>query len=150
MQMYFWSGLNAYRSVNSGDDASILFHEYTHGLSGRLVVDADGVQALGSWQAGAMGEGWSDFYAKDYLVQKGLETDGPRPARSTWAPTWTPRRTRPATPGSTARSDPTCPGGGYTYGDFAVRRARRSTTTARSGRRRCGTCGPRWPRRTTR
>ena len=68
MQMYLWGG--THRAMNGGDDASILFHEYTHGLTNRLVVDADGAGALNSAQAGAMGEGWSDWYAKDFLVKE--------------------------------------------------------------------------------
>jgi extracellular elastinolytic metalloproteinase len=68
MQMYLWSPpFGGYDGVN---DAATVFHEYTHGLSGRLVTDAGGYEALGSAQAGAMSEGWSDFYALDYLVQK--------------------------------------------------------------------------------
>ena len=47
-----------------------MYHEYTHGLSNRLVVDADGNSTLNSIQAGAMGEAWSDCYAMDYLVNQ--------------------------------------------------------------------------------
>ena len=61
----------------SGDDAATVWHEYTHGLSNRLVVDEDGVGALNSAHAGAMGEAWSDWYAEDLLVREGLETDDP-------------------------------------------------------------------------
>ena len=61
----------------SGDDAGTVWHEYTHGLSNRLVVDEDGVGALNSAHAGAMGEAWSDWYAEDLLVREGLETDDP-------------------------------------------------------------------------
>ena len=53
-------------------------HEYTHGLSNRLVVDAGGNSTLISLQAGAMGEAWSDYYALDYLVTKGMVTDTAR------------------------------------------------------------------------
>ena len=35
MQMYLWRG-PSFRAINGGDDASILYHEYTHGLSNRL------------------------------------------------------------------------------------------------------------------
>jgi extracellular elastinolytic metalloproteinase len=56
-------------------DASVEYHEYTHGLSNRLVVDADGNEALDTIQAGSMGEAWSDYYAMDYLVQKGFLKD---------------------------------------------------------------------------
>ncbi|HEX6026779.1 MAG TPA: M36 family metallopeptidase, partial [Solirubrobacter sp.] len=33
MQMYLWSAAAGFRDANSGDDAAIVFHEYTHGLS---------------------------------------------------------------------------------------------------------------------
>ena len=57
--------------TNVGDEADTVYHEYTHGLSNRLVVDADGRSTLGGVQAGAMGEAWSDWYAMDYLVGQG-------------------------------------------------------------------------------
>jgi extracellular elastinolytic metalloproteinase len=63
--------------TNVGDEADTVYHEYTHGLSNRLVVDADGNSTLGPVQAGSMGEAWSDWYAMDYLVAKKLETDDP-------------------------------------------------------------------------
>ena len=66
MQMYLWR--SPFRNVSSGSDAAVLYHEYTHGLSNRLVIDADGIGALNTAQAGAMGEGWSDWYAQDFLV----------------------------------------------------------------------------------
>ena len=120
MQMYFWSGTHSYRSVNSGDDASILFHEYTHGLSGRLVVDADGVQALGSWQAGAMGEGWSDFYAKDYLVSRGYETDTATAGEIDMGAYMDAKAHSTRNAGLDCPVGSSCFGGGYTYGDFAA------------------------------
>ncbi|HEY6886251.1 MAG TPA: M36 family metallopeptidase, partial [Solirubrobacter sp.] len=74
MQMYLWS--SPFRRVSSGSDAAVLYHEYTHGLSNRLVTDADGYGALNSAQAGAMGEAWSDWYAQDFIVDQfpGLDT----------------------------------------------------------------------------
>ena len=60
---------------NSGDEADIVYHEYGHGLSNRLVVDALGNSTLGNIQAGAMGEAWSDWYAMDFLVNEGLFRD---------------------------------------------------------------------------
>ncbi len=76
MQMYLMHGMPpAGGDVNSGDDASVIFHEYSHGLSNRLVLDNDGSPALGTKQSRAMGEGWGDFYAMDYLVQKGFDAD---------------------------------------------------------------------------
>ncbi len=91
MQMYLWNdpltniiagpGSDPYIQSNGADEADIVFHEYTHGLSNRLVVDANGVSTLGNIQAGAMGEAWSDWYAMDYLVNRGLFTDTAAPGQ---------------------------------------------------------------------
>ena len=64
---------------NCGDEADIVYHEYTHGLSNRLVVDANGISTLGDIQAGSMGEAWSDWYAMDFLVNEGFVKDTDRP-----------------------------------------------------------------------
>src|SRR5207253_8942864 len=59
MQMYLFpgGGMNAGSPiVNGGDDASVIYHEYTHGLSHRLVRLANGLPALNSFQSNAMGE----------------------------------------------------------------------------------------------
>ena len=137
------------RNTNAGDDASIVYHEYTHGLSGRLITDAAGAGALNSPQAGAMGEGWSDCYAKDFLNPADTAASGEihmgeyagrasASRRSTAPSARRPRRARrraarrrapAASPtATTGRSGSTSP---------------RSTPTARSGRRRCGTSGAR-------
>jgi uncharacterized repeat protein (TIGR01451 family) len=56
--MFIWDGPNPARD---GDiDADVIFHESTHGTSGRLVGGGVGISAL---QTAGMGEGWSDFYA---------------------------------------------------------------------------------------
>jgi hypothetical protein len=60
-------------------DPSVLYHEYTHGLSNRLVIDANGNSTLNDIQAGAMGEAWSDYYAMDYLVFHHLLKDTKKP-----------------------------------------------------------------------
>jgi hypothetical protein len=57
--------------VDGDNDVSVIQHEYTHGMSTRMV---GGGEALGGEQAGAMGEGWSDFYALNHLFDAGLET----------------------------------------------------------------------------
>ena len=44
-------------NISSGSDAAILYHEYTHGLSNRLVTDADGYGALNSAAGGRDGGG---------------------------------------------------------------------------------------------
>lgn len=82
MQMYLqhtphtsYPGGDPFSPTNVGDEADTVYHEYTHGLSGRLNVDVDGRSTLGDVQAGAMGEAWSDWYAMDYLVKQGLQRD---------------------------------------------------------------------------
>ncbi|HEX5218762.1 MAG TPA: M36 family metallopeptidase [Verrucomicrobiae bacterium] len=71
MQMYIFSGPNPRRD---GDfDAEIVFHEYTHGLSWRLV---GGGQGLGTSQSDGMGEGWSDFYGLALLSEPGDDVNG--------------------------------------------------------------------------
>lgn len=64
-------------SSDAGVDAMIVYHEYTHGLSHRLVTTPDGEPALWSWQAASMGEAWSDWYALDLLDAEGYAGDGP-------------------------------------------------------------------------
>jgi extracellular elastinolytic metalloproteinase len=134
MQMYlFFNGQfsdgsdSPFRDVNGGDDASVVYHEYTHGLSNRLVTDADGAGALNSAQAGAMGEAWSDWYAKDFLNDEGFQPDtaadgevdmgayvDATPHQIRTQPLDCPvDSTSPACPGT-----PTAGAGGYTYGDF--------------------------------
>jgi hypothetical protein len=78
MQMYLFTSFTGNITtdptpdVNGGDDAAVVYHEYTHGLSSRLITYADGWAALDSFQSGAMGEGWSDWYAMDFLVDEGF------------------------------------------------------------------------------
>ena len=62
MQMYLWTGPN-----RDGDlDFDIVIHEYTHGLSNRLVGGPDNADCLGTplvGESGGMGEGWGDWFA---------------------------------------------------------------------------------------
>jgi len=73
MQMYLFKGRagSPVPDVNSGDDASVVYHEYTHGLTNRLVTDTDGFGALRRSQSRAMDEGWADWFAMDFLVREG-------------------------------------------------------------------------------
>nr|WP_246355363.1 M36 family metallopeptidase [Nocardioides ungokensis] len=114
--------------TNVGDEADTVYHEYTHGLSNRLVVDPSGASTLGGVQAGAMGEAWSDWYAMDYLVHRGLQEDRPGKVDVTLfqydGAGVALDRTEPldCTVGS---ASPRCNGGetghtgGYTYADYA-------------------------------
>ncbi|MEU3343012.1 M36 family metallopeptidase [Streptomyces sp. NPDC006668] len=119
---------SVYPSGNFGDVAFIVYHEYTHGLSNRLVIDANGVSTLTGQQGGAMGEAWSDWYAFDFMTDEGFVRDDPRVAGdvSMEPPGWqgtVKLRSQPldCPVGSTSTK---CPGtkaagvGGYTYGDY--------------------------------
>ena len=121
MELFLFDG-NGFRTVNGGDSAAIVWHEYTHGLSNRLVVHDDGTGALSSPQAGAMGEGWSDWYALDLLVGDGLMDDTPAPGDVDVGHYVDSDPHSVRTQGidcPVGVADPRCPGGGYTYGEFA-------------------------------
>ncbi|GII22732.1 M36 family metallopeptidase [Planosporangium mesophilum] len=74
-----WSGMFLWEPINDSFegpysdgnfDASVIEHEYAHGLSNRYVSGED--NALNTHQSGSMGEGWGDWYAMNYLYGKGL------------------------------------------------------------------------------
>jgi Zn-dependent metalloprotease len=48
---------------DSSQDGDVVFHEFGHGVSNRLVGGPNNTSCLGGTQAGAMGEGWSDYWA---------------------------------------------------------------------------------------
>ena len=88
MQMYLFEPLPEgtgviddypFSDVSGGSDGTVVYHEYTHGLSNRLITDADGIGAVHSVQSGAMGEGWSDFYAMEFMMKQGFLTDTAAP-----------------------------------------------------------------------
>jgi Zn-dependent metalloprotease len=47
-------------------DGDVVLHEYGHGISNRLVGGPSNTSCLGGTQAGAMGEGWSDYWATTF------------------------------------------------------------------------------------
>jgi len=55
-------------------DAEVITHEYTHGVSTRLV------RQLNTQQGGSMGEAWSDFYSLEFTLPMGVPPDGTYPA----------------------------------------------------------------------
>jgi len=78
MSLYLFRKTPRDRAVPAADgagDASVVFHEYAHGLSARLVTMPDGSEALFGPQSGALSEGWSDWYALDALVADGYQAD---------------------------------------------------------------------------
>jgi Zn-dependent metalloprotease len=58
MQQFLFTAPNPDR--DSSVDSDVVFHEYGHGISNRLIGNGSG---LGGTQSGAMGEGWSDYWA---------------------------------------------------------------------------------------
>jgi extracellular elastinolytic metalloproteinase len=134
MQMFLWHqphlsfpDQDPFIAAMGSDEADIVYHENTHGLSNRLVVDAQGNSTLGNGQSGAMGEAWSDWYAMDYLVDQNLQQDTSAPGEVRignyvgWGNDLI--RTQPLDC-PVGSSSPACPGGltghtgGYTYGDY--------------------------------
>ncbi|HEX8115890.1 MAG TPA: M36 family metallopeptidase, partial [Pyrinomonadaceae bacterium] len=59
MQQYLFTAPAPDR--DSSVDSDVVFHEYGHGISNRLI--GNGSTALSGTQSGAMGEGWSDYWA---------------------------------------------------------------------------------------
>ena len=129
MSVYLWTNdcppYGQLRDVNAADDAMIIYHEYTHGMTNRLVTLADGSPGMNGYQAGAMDEGLADWYALDRLNAQGLEPDGAAPGELRLGKYENDKlRTQPfdCPVGAPAAA---CPGsglagsGGYTYGDFA-------------------------------
>jgi extracellular elastinolytic metalloproteinase len=131
MQMYLWhepdDPTNRYVAANGGDEADIVYHEYTHGLSNRLVVDAAGDSVLDGIQSASMGEAWSDWFAMDFLAAEGLVGDTATAGEIRLGDYVSAGRdlirSQPLDCPVGAKG-PACPGsatagaGGYTYGDF--------------------------------
>ena len=160
MQMYL--NYAPYLAASSSDDFPTLGHEFTHGVSNRLVVNSNNHSTLNSYQAGGMGEGWGDFYALEYLVARGYATNTADPGRAhpRPLPRQEPGRHHPHRGHSTAgsarprptacSSSPATRAATPTTTSATASSAPRCTTPARRGRRRCGTSarssatGSRW------
>ncbi len=128
MQMFLWHqpgtkfpSEDPFIAANGSDEADIVYHENTHGLSNRLVIDANGNSTLGGGQAGAMGEAWSDWYAMDFLVAQGFQADSAAPGELrignyvAWGNDLIRTQPMDCPVGPPSAS---CPSGGYTYGDY--------------------------------
>ncbi|PTX60802.1 fungalysin/thermolysin propeptide [Melghirimyces profundicolus] len=71
--MFLWEpipGAFEGKCVDGDYDAGIIYHEYSHALSNRLVA---GGESLNSFQSGSMGEGWGDWLGVSYLMSRGLQ-----------------------------------------------------------------------------
>jgi extracellular elastinolytic metalloproteinase len=56
-------GLVSSTNRHTAFDSSVVFHEFTHGVSNRLVGGPANDRALDAVQSSGMGEGWSDYIA---------------------------------------------------------------------------------------
>ena len=121
MQMFLFTGRDpgADNDVNGADDAQVVLHEYTHGLTNRLVCcDAGGFGQLSSEQSGAMGEAWSDWYMFDYLNAAGFQADTGAPGELDQGEYEAARFVTEATDCPVTGTSANCPRGGYTYADY--------------------------------
>ncbi|MFV1998556.1 MAG: M36 family metallopeptidase [Acidiferrobacterales bacterium] len=65
-------------------DSSVVFHEFTHGVTNRLVGGPADSRALENHQSSGMGEGWSDYFAStinDQIVVGDWVTGNPNGIR---------------------------------------------------------------------
>ena len=70
-QFFVWTSSTPAR--DGALDAQIVLHEFTHGLSNRLIGNATGLTGN---MARGMGEGWSDFFALALLSEPTDDTFG--------------------------------------------------------------------------
>lgn len=56
-------GMVTHTNRHTALDSSVVYHEFTHGVTNRLVGGPMNVNALDSPQSGGMGEGWGDYIA---------------------------------------------------------------------------------------
>lgn len=129
MQIFLWTSAcfpgAPLNDVNAADDALIVYHEYTHGMTNRLVTLGDGTPGLNGYQPGAMDEGLADWYALDLLNAQGFEPDSAAPGElAAGKYEHDALRTQPfdcpvGASASACPGTPTAGSGGYTYGDFA-------------------------------
>jgi Tol biopolymer transport system component len=114
-------------AVDSASEPSLVYHEYVHGLTNRLVVDADGFSTLEAAQGLALGEAWSDWYAMDYIAGLGHVTDTATPGEVLLGSHVDPTGREFRSQGldcPVGSGPPQCPGsdgagpGGYTLGDM--------------------------------
>jgi extracellular elastinolytic metalloproteinase len=128
MQLYLWSNsctpaTGSVYDVNPADDAAVVYHEYTHAMTNRLVTDAFGMPALTGAQPEAMDEGFADWYAFDLLNARSLELDTAAPGelvlgRYEHDPLRTQGIDCPVAAPTNCPGGGTAGSGGYTYGDF--------------------------------
>ena len=75
INMFLWDGGEAKVFTDGSFDAEVITHEYTHGVSNRLV---EGVYE--NFQGASMGEAWSDYFSKEFTVPENTPLNGVFPA----------------------------------------------------------------------
>jgi extracellular elastinolytic metalloproteinase len=65
MQMFLFNRRSSTVRQDSSFDGSVVYHEYAHGLSNRL-VGGGSTACLRGLQSGGMGEGWGDFIGSSF------------------------------------------------------------------------------------
>jgi hypothetical protein len=111
--------------VNSVDERTVMYHEYTHGLGFALSRDASGFNSFVGHQAGSLSEAWSDWFSLDYLAGEGLMPDTPASGEVAFDQLTPSGREQPidCAVGASASVCPasalgTAGSGGFTFGDF--------------------------------
>lgn len=61
------STMTPFDDLDGDYDGQLVLHEYGHGVSNRLVGGRTSTSCLGQIQSGALGEGWSDYFAISYF-----------------------------------------------------------------------------------
>jgi extracellular elastinolytic metalloproteinase len=74
-------GLVAHSGRHTANDADVVFHEFVHGVTNRLVGGLHDANGLRELQSRAMGEGWSDFFA---LTTRNFFQDQERTVVGNW------------------------------------------------------------------
>ncbi|MFF3334006.1 M36 family metallopeptidase [Streptomyces sp. NPDC002888] len=74
-------GLVARTGRHTANDADVVFHEFVHGVTNRLVGGLHDANGLRERQSRAMGEGWSDFFA---LTTRNVSQDEERTVVGNW------------------------------------------------------------------
>lgn len=74
-------GLVRQSGRHTANDADVVFHEFTHGVTNRLVGGMLDAQGLGEPQSKGMGEGWGDYFA---LTIRNFSRNPERVVTGTW------------------------------------------------------------------
>ena len=65
--VFTYGSSNPANYTDADYDGGVIFHEYAHGVSRRLLGAGTTTSCLNGTQSGALGEGWSDYFAASYF-----------------------------------------------------------------------------------